>query len=331
MSDRRVAALSLAALALVGCARAQAEPSATLLAVSYDTTRELYVEVNRAFSADWLARTGERVTIQQSHGGSGKQTRFVLEGLEADVVTLALGWDVDALAGAGLVAPGWRDRLPDRSAPYTSTIVFVVRAGNPKGVRTWSDLARPDVRVVSANPKTSGGARWAYLAGWGAIEREAGPEAAARWARAVYGRTPVLPSGGRAATSAFAQSGLGDVLLAWENEAHLVRREAGARFEIVTPPVSIVAEPPVAVVDRTVDRRGTRAVAEAYLRFLWTPAGQEILARHRYRPRSAEAAARSELPALETFTVDEAFGGWRAAHDAHFADGGSFDRIYEAP
>src|SRR5882762_8549055 len=287
----------------------------TLLNVSYDPTRELYQEFNAAFARQWKAKTGSTVTVRQSHGGSGKQARAVLDGLEADVVTLALAYDVDVLARAGLLKPEGQDPLPYRSAPYTSTIVFVVRKGNPKRIRGWEDLVRKGIAVVAPNPKTSGGARWAYLAAWGAaLRRSGGDERKAReYVAALYGNVPVLDTGARAASTTFAERGVGDVLLCWENEALLLSDEIGKdRFDIVVPAVSILAEPPVAVVNKYADKHGTRAVARAYLEFLYTEEGQEIAARHHYRPRSAQAAARhaAEFPRVELFTVDEVFGGW---------------------
>ncbi|MFI5298913.1 MAG: sulfate ABC transporter substrate-binding protein, partial [Polyangiales bacterium] len=342
-SPTRRAALALALLALLALASAGCRKSSaaghelTLLNVSYDPTRELYDDFNQHFAADWKARTGQSVTIQQSHGGSGKQARAVIDGLEADVVTLALAYDVDALARErDLLGRDWQSRLPNHAAPYTSTIVFVVRKGNPKAIKEWDDLARDGVSIITSNPKTSGGARWAYLAAWGAAERKAiaagasGEVAKAR-ARAfveqVYARVPVLDAGARGATTTFSQRGIGDVLLAWESEAALAVKEVGAdKLEIVTPSESILAEPPVAVVDSVVDKHGTRAVAEAYLQALYADAGQEIAARHHYRPRSqkiADAHA-SEFPKVTLFTIDELFGGWQVAQKTHFADGGVF-------
>ncbi|MFI5180543.1 MAG: sulfate ABC transporter substrate-binding protein [Thermoanaerobaculia bacterium] len=308
-----------------------APPPVTLLNVSYDPTRELYREFNESFVAAWKARTGQTVSIRQSHGGSGKQARSVIDGLEADVVTLALAYDVDALVKAGLVAPGWRARLPHGSAPYTSTIVFLVRGGNPKGIRDWPDLVKPGVTVVTPNPKTSGGARWNYLAAWGAMRKAGKSEAEVEaFLRELFRRVPVFDTGARAATNTFVQRGIGDVLLAWENEALLARDEVGGNaVEIVVPPRSILAEPTVAVVDKVVDARGTRSLAEAYLAHLLTPEGQQIAARHHFRPRLPETVKRwsGKFPALDLFTVDDLFGGWESAHRIHFADGGVFDRI----
>jgi len=303
-----------------------------ILNVSYDPTRELYRDVNAAFAREWKRATGAAVTVRMSHGGSGKQARAVLDGLRADVVTLALAYDVDVLADRGLVKPGWASRLPHNSAPYTSTIVFLVRAGNPKKLRDWADLARPGVSVVTPNPKTSGGARWNYLAAWGSALRSGKGEPGARGLVAgIFRNVSVLDTGARGATTTFVTRGLGDVLLAWENEAHLALAETGrGGVEIVVPGSSILAEPPVAVVDAVVDRRGTRAVAEAYLRFLYSPEGQALAARHHYRPRTPGAAGRAgrAFPSVATFTVDELFGGWRAAQKKHFDDGGVFDSFF---
>ena len=305
----------------------------TLLNVSYDPTRELYQAVNVAFAAQWKAKTGRTVTIQQSHGGSGKQARAVIDGLEADVVTLALAYDVDAVARAGLIRPGWQARLPQNSSPYTSTVVFLVRKGNPKGIRDWADLARPGVSVITPNPKTSGGARWNYLAAWAwALRQPGGSDAKAQdFVARLVRNVPVLDTGARGSTNTFAQRGIGDVLLAWENEALLAVKELGpTKVEIVVPSLSILAEPPVAVVDRVVDKKGTRAVAQAYLEFLYSPAGQALAAQHYYRPRSpsALATAAAVFPPVKLVTIDEVFGGWAQAHAAHFADGASFDRVY---
>lgn len=308
-----------------------------LLNVSYDPTRELYAEVNKAFAADYRKATGDDVTISQSHGGSGKQARSVVDGLRADVVTLALANDIDAIAkwGRHLLPADWQKRLPNNSSPYTSTIVFLVRKGNPKGVADWEDLAKPGVAVIPANPKTSGAARWAYLAAWGyARRRFSGDEAkVAEFVGKIYRNAPVLDSGARGATTTFVQRGIGDVLLTWENEAVLAREELGAdKVQIVYPSVSILAEPPVALIDRSVDRNGTRKAAEAYLRFLYTEEAQEIIARHHFRPSHPAVAARhaADFPKLGLFTIDGEFGGWKKANAAHFADGGSLDRILES-
>ena len=303
-----------------------------ILNASYDPTRELYRDVNAAFSRDYRERTGTSVTVRLSHGGSGKQARAVLDGLQADVVTLALAYDIDVLADRGLVKPGWQSRLPHNSTPYTSTIVFLVRPGNPKKILDWSDLTRQGASVVTPNPKTSGGARWNYLAAWGSVLKTGKGEAAARGLVAgVFRNVAVLDTGARGSTTTFVQRGLGDVLLAWENEAHLALAETGrGRVEIVVPKTSILAEPPVAVIDAVVDRRGTRAVAEAYLRFLYSPEGQQLSAKHYYRPRVPEAATKAgrTFPPVATFTVDELFGGWRAAQKKHFDDGGIFDSLF---
>jgi sulfate transport system substrate-binding protein len=308
----------------------------TLLNVSYDPTRELYQEYNAAFARHWKAKTGREVVVNQSHGGSGKQARAVIDGLEADVVTLALAYDIDAVSRSGLIAPGWRDRLPHHSAPYTSTIVFLVRKGNPKGIRDWPDLVtKPDITIITPNPKTSGGARWNYLAAWGdALRRPGSDDSKARAIVAeMFRRVPVLDTGARGSTTTFVQRGIGDVLLTWENEALLAAREFGkGQIEIVIPTQSILAEPPVAVVDMVVDKRGTREVAEAYLHYLYSPEGQEIAARHFYRPIDTEVAERyaAQFPSLKLFTIDDQFGGWDKAQKTHFDDGGVFDQIYEA-
>lgn len=320
-------------LAACGLHATLASANTTLMNVSYDPTRELYQDVNRAFAARWKSEKGEVLTFRQSHGGSGAQARAVLEGLPADVVTLALAYDIDALAERGLIAPNWQSRLPDNASPYTSTIVFLVRKGNPKHIKDWSDLVKPGISVVTPNPKTSGGARWNYLAAYAyAKHQKGGSDASARqFIQALYKNAGVLDSGARGATTSFVQRQLGDVLVAWENEAFLALKEFGSdAFEVVVPSVSILAEPPVSVVDKVVDRRGTRAVAEAYLRFLYTDEGQEIAARNFYRPRSAAIAARhaKQFPKLTLFTVDDSFGGWKQAQKTHFADGGVFDQLY---
>jgi sulfate/thiosulfate transport system substrate-binding protein len=305
----------------------------TLLNVSYDPTRELYEDVDPAFAAAWKAKTGQTVSIEQSHGGSGKQARAVIDGLEADVVTLALAYDVDAIAKAGLIAPDWQKRLPHNSAPYTSTIVFLVRKGNPKGIKTWEDLAKPGIAVVTPNPKTSGGARWNYLAAWGAVLRATKSEEKAREVVAgIFRNVPVLDTGARAATVTFVERGMGDVLIAWENEALLAVKElrAKAGVEIVTPPESILAEPTVAVVDKVAARRKTADVAKAFLEFLYTKPAQRLAAKRYYRPRDPEVAAEaaSTFPKVSLFTIDEVFGSWTKAHERHFADGGEFDRMF---
>jgi sulfate transport system substrate-binding protein len=302
------------------------------LNVSYDPTRELYVAVNAAFAKFWKAKTGQDIQFRQSHGGSGAQARAVIDGLEADVVTLALAYDVDAVSNSGLIHKDWQKRLPQNSSPYTSTIVFLVRKGNPKGIKDWGDLIRAGVQVITPNPKTSGGARWNYLAAWEYAKRKnGGNEAKAReFMAALFKNVPVLDSGARGATTTFVQRGIGDVLLAWENEAYLALAEEKDKVEIVTPSISILAEPPVAVVDKVVAKKGTKAVAEAYLQFLYTPEGQEIAAKNHYRPRDEKVAAKyaGTFAKVELFTIDQAFGGWQNAQKTHFADGGTFDKIY---
>jgi sulfate/thiosulfate-binding protein len=311
-----------------------AQPAVTLLNVSYDPTRELYQDVNAAFAAAWKAKTGQAVTVNQSHGGSGKQARGVIDGLQADVVTLALAWDIDAIHEHGHLIPrDWQSKLPNNSAPYTSTIVLLVRKGNPKKIKDWDDLARPGVSVVTPNPKTSGGARWNYLAAWGyALKKWNGDEAKARaFVGTIFKNVPVLDSGARGSTTTFVQRGIGDVLIAWENEALLAQKKLGAdKFELVVPSTTILAEPPVAIIDKVVDRRGTRKVAQAYLEFLYSPEGQDIAARHFYRPRldAAQKKHAATFPKVETFTIDQLFGGWAKAQKTHFADGGVFDQIY---
>ncbi|MGE3832556.1 MAG: sulfate ABC transporter substrate-binding protein [Parvibaculaceae bacterium] len=305
-----------------------------LLNVSYDPTRELYQAFNAAFVKSWQEKTGETITVQQSHGGSGKQARAVIDGLEADVVTLALAYDIDAIADKGLIAQDWQKRLGDNSSPYTSTIVFLVRKGNPKAIKDWSDLVKEGVQVITPNPKTSGGARWNYLAAWAfALHHNNNEESAARsFVADLYRNVPVLDTGARGSTVTFAERGIGDVLLAWENEAHLVLKEFGAdNFEIVVPSESILAEPPVAVVDKVVDKKGTRKLAEAYLQFLYSPEGQEIAAKNAYRPRLAAVAEKykDSFPQIPLVTVDDVFGGWRKAQATHFAEGGIFDQIYK--
>ena len=300
-----------------------------LLNVSYDPTRELYNAVNAAFSRQWEARTGQHLTIEQSHGGSGKQARAVIDGLEADVVTLALAYDVDAIAKAGLIHPDWGGRLANHAAPYTSTIVFLVRKGNPKAIKDWDDLIKPGVAVITPNPKTSGGARWNYLAAWGYAIKHGGDDARARaFVTALYSHVPVLESGARGATTAFVEREQGDVLLAWESEARLAVDKLGKdKVEIVVPSISILAEPPVSVVDSVVDQRGTRAVATAYLEFLYSPEGQQLAARNYYRPRDPAAAPAGAFARIELFTIDEVFGGWATPQPTHFNDGGVFDQI----
>jgi sulfate transport system substrate-binding protein len=304
----------------------------SLLNVSYDPTRELYADFNRAFAAKYKADTGKAVGIKQSHGGSGRQARSVIDGLGADVVTLALAYDIDAIADKGLIASDWQKRLPQNSSPYTSTIVLLVRAGNPKKIKDWDDLVRPDVKVITPNPKTSGGARWNYLAAWGYAKNKYGSDVKAKeFIRAVFKNVPVLDTGARGSTITFVERGVGDVFISWENEAFLAINELGKdKFEIVVPSVSILAEPPVTIVDKVVDRKGTRAAAEAYLKYLYSDEGQRIAGRHYYRPRDPEVAKRfAEIfPNVNLFTIDEEFGGWRNAQKTHFEDKGVFDEIY---
>ncbi len=331
-------ATALAVAAVASCRGQEADATTSegpvrLLNVSYDPTRELYQEFNAAFAKYWKAQTGQTVDIQMSHGGSGSQARAVSDGLQADVVTLALAYDIDASERAGLITTGWQKRLPQNSSPYTSTIVFLVRKGNPKHITDWDDLVKPGVSVITPNPKTSGGARWNYLAAWEYARRQAagGENKAREFVTRLFENVPVLDTGARGATTTFVQRGIGDVLLAWENEAYLALEEAKDRVEIVVPSLSILAEPPVAVVDKVVDKKGTRKVAEAYLQYLYSPEGQDIAARHHYRPRDASVAARyaSAFARLELFTIDEAFGGWPQAQKTHFADGGTFDQVYQ--
>jgi sulfate/thiosulfate-binding protein len=323
---------SLIALVLVTQAASAAD--ITLLNVSYDPTRELYQDFNAAFARQWKAKTGDNVTVKQSHGGSGKQARSVIDGLEADVVTLALAYDIDAVSERGLLARDWQKRLQHNSSPYTSTIVFLVRKGNPKGVKDWADLVRPGISVITPNPKTSGGARWNHLAAWGyALRLPGASEATAReFIGKLYRNVPVLDSGARGATTTFVERGIGDVLIAWENEALLAIKELGPdKVEIVAPSVSILAEPPVSVVDKVVDKRGTRKVAEAYLQYLYSDEGQEIAAKNYYRPVSEKTAKKyaAQYPKVKLFTIEEVAGGWTKAQKAHFADGGVFDQIYQ--
>jgi sulfate/thiosulfate transport system substrate-binding protein len=304
----------------------------TLLNVSYDPTRELYQDFNAAFAKYWKAKTGQTVTIRQSHGGSGAQARAVIDGLEADVVTLALAYDIDAIAQAGMTSSSWQKKLPQNSSPYTSTIVFVVRKGNPKGIKDWGDLSKPGIQIITPNPKTSGGARWNYLAAWAFAARQpGGVEKARQFVADLYRKVPVLDSGARGSTMTFIKRQIGDVLLAWENEAYLALEESPNQLEIVVPSTSILAEPPVAVVDKVVDRKGTRAIAEAYLQYLYSPEGQEIAAKHHYRPRDQAVAAKfaNSFAKVKLFTVDEVFGGWQNAQKTHFVDGGVFDQIYK--
>lgn len=326
--------LALAAVWSLGLAAPAHAKDVSLLNVSYDPTRELYQEYNAAFAKHWKAKTGDTVTVKASHGGSGKQARSVIDGLDADVVTLALAYDIDEIAAkAKLLAPDWQKKLGHNSSPYTSTYIFLVRKGNPKSIKNWDDLVKPGVGVITANPKTSGGARWGYLAAYGfALKQPGGTDAKAReFVGKLFANVPVLDSGARGSTVTFAERGIGDVLLAWENEAHLALKEFGAdKFDIVYPPTSIVAEPPVAVVDRVVDKRGTREVAQAYLEYLYSPEGQDIAGRNYYRPTDAKAQAKyaKQFPKIELFTIDSVFGGWTQAQKTHFADGGVFDQIY---
>lgn len=333
-----LAAVLLVSAVLAGCGAAArtSAPKAPveILNVSYDPTREFYQELNAAFTQHYQAATGTPVTVSQSHGGSGKQARSVIDGLEADVVTLALAYDIDAIAEANLLPSDWQQRLPYNSSPYTSTIVFLVRKGNPQGIKDWDDLARPGVSVITPNPKTSGGARWNYLAALGyALRKHNGDQAMAQeFVASIFRNVPVLDSGARGSTTTFVERGIGDVLISWENEAFLALKELGeGELEIVVPSVSILAEPPVAVVDQVVDRRGTREVAQAYLEYLYTAEGQEIAARHYFRPQLADVAARhqSSFPEIDLFTIEEVFGGWSEAQRIHFADGGIFDQIYQ--
>ncbi len=324
--------LAATALLVAGLGSAQAQAKVELLNVSYDPTRELYDDYNQAFAAHWKQKAGKEVSIRQSHGGSGKQARSIIDGLDADVATLALAGDTDALYTNGKLIPAdWQKRLPHNSSPYTSTIVLVVREGNPKGIKDWDDLLKPGVKVITPNPKTSGGARWNYLAAWEFAKRKYGSDAKAQeFVGKLYNNVPVLDTGARGSTITFAQRNQGDVLLAWENDAYLLEKEFAARFDVVYPSLSVVAEPAVTVVDKNVDRKGTRQVAEAYLEYLYSDEGQEIAAKNFYRPISAKVQAKyaKTFPKLKLFTIDQAFGGWTKATQAHFADGASFDQIY---
>ncbi len=336
---RKISKITLSAflLGFLSCTAqvpvSQAQQS--LLNVSYDPTRELYQDYNQVFAKYWKTKSGQDVKFNQSHGGSGKQARAVIDGLEADVVTLALAYDVDAIAEKAKLLPAdWQKRLPNNSAPYTSTIVFLVKKGNPKGIKDWNDLAKPGVSVITPNPKTSGGARWNYLGAWGyALKQPGGSEATAKdFVTKVYKNVPVLDSGARGSTTTFVERGIGDVLVAWENEAILAAKELGKdKFEIVVPSISVLAEPSVAVVDKFANKHGNQALAQAYLEYLYTPEGQEVAAKHYYRPRLAAVAAKyaAQFPNLKLFTVDEVFGGWQNAQKTHFADGGTFDQIYQ--
>jgi sulfate/thiosulfate transport system substrate-binding protein len=333
LSKKIIAAAIFAATAASSASFAFAA-EISLLNVSYDPTRELYQDVNAAFAKDWKAKTGDTVKIKQSHGGSGKQGRAVIDGLEADVVSLALAYDIDAIAERKILSPDWQKKLPHNSTPYTSTIVFLVRKGNPKGIKDWNDLVKPGVAVITPNPKTSGGARWNHLAAYGyALRQPGGTEASAKeFLGKLYKNVPVLDSGARGATTTFVERGIGDVLIAWENEALLAIKELGpSKFDIVAPSVSILAEPPVAVVDKVVDKRGTRKVAEAYLNFLYTDEAQEIIAKNYYRPAVEKEAKKyaAQFPAVKLFTIAQISGDWAKAQKTHFADGGLFDQIYQ--
>ena len=334
-TEQQLPRLALALMILGASVLGALAKDITLLNVSYDPTRELYEDFNKAFAQHWEAKSGDKLTVNQSHGGSGKQARSVIDGLPADIVTLALAYDIDALASKGRLLPAnWQTRLPHNSSPYTSTIVFLVRKGNPKGIKDWEDLTKPGVSVVTPNPKTSGGARWNYLAAYGyALKRNGGDAIKAReFLQRLFKNVPVLDTGARGATTTFVQRGIGDVLIAWENEAILAIKELGkGQFELVAPSISILAEPPVAVVDRVAKKRGTEAVAQAYLEYLYTEAGQEIAARHYYRPRLASVAARhaATFPTLQLLTIDGDFGGWAKAHATHFSENAIFDQIYQ--
>ena len=334
--DRPTWALALlVAGAVLAAGPAPAAAQVKLLNVSYDPTRELYQDFNAAFNRHWQGKNRQTVEVQQSHGGSGKQARSVIDGLEADVLTLALAYDIDAVAATGLLPRNWQTLLPNNSSPYTSTIVFLVRKGNPQKIRDWNDLVRPGISVITPNPKTSGGARWNYLAAWGYALRNYGndPAKAKDFVTKLFKNVPILDTGARGSTVTFVERGIGDVLLAWENEALLAAKELGAgKFEIVAPSLSILAEPPVAVVQKVANKHKTAALAKAYLEYLYTPEGQEIAAKHYYRPRNPQVAAKyaAQFPKVELFTIDLAFNGWAAAQKTHFADGGTFDQIYQA-
>lgn len=323
--------LATALLSGAACGGAYAQ-SVSLLNVSYDPTRELYVEFNAAFAKHWKTKTGQDLSVKQSHSGSGKQARSIIDGLDADVATLALAADTDALhANGGWIPKDWQKRLPHNSSPYTSTIVFVVREGNPRGIKDWDDLVKPGLKVITPNPKTSGGARWNYLAAWEFAKRKhGGAEQANAFVKKLYENVPVLDTGARGSSITFGQRNQGDVLISWENEAYLLNKEFGARFDVVYPSLSILAEPAVTVVDRNVDKKGTRAVAQAYLEYLYSDEGQDIAGKHFYRPISAKAQAKyaRQFPAINLFTIEQAFGGWPQATKNHFADGGSFDQVY---
>jgi len=331
-TPKRISRLIATTALALGLTALAAQAQVSLLNVSYDPTRELYVEFNQAFARHWKAKTGQDVSFKQSHGGSGKQARSIIDGLDADVATLALAADTDALHENGnLIPKDWQKRLPHNSSPYTSTIILVVREGNPKGIKDWDDLVKPGIKVITPNPKTSGGARWNYLAAWEFAKRKYGSEAKAReFVKKLYENVPVLDTGARGSTITFAQRAQGDVLIAWENEAYLLDKEFGTRFDVVVPSLSILAEPAVTVVDKNVDKKGTRAVAQAYLEYLYSEEGQDIAGKHFYRPTSPKAQAKyaRQFPKLNLFTIDQAFGGWSKASKEHFADGASFDQIY---
>ena len=335
MNHRRLALHTLATAALLAgapFAHAQQPAAVTLLNVSYDPTREFYVDFNKAFAKHWKANTGQDVTVKQSHGGSGKQARSIIDGLQADVATLALAGDTDALVTHGALIPNdWQKRLPHNSSPYTSTIVLVVRQGNPKGIKDWDDLVRPDVKVITPNPKTSGGARWNYLAAWEFAKRKYGGDAKAKeFIAKLYANVPVLDTGARGSSVTFAQRNQGDVFISWENEAYLLEKEFGSKVDFIYPSLSILAEPAVTVVDKNVDKKGTRAVAEEYLKYLYTEEAQDIIGKHFYRPISPKAQAKyaRQLPRLNLFRIEDAFGGWEQATKTHFVDGGVFDQIF---
>ena len=334
MTSLRKILLSLAAVSAFGGPLPASAAPTQILNVSYDPTRELYQQIDASFAKRWAASTKQQITVKQSHGGSGKQARAVIDGLPADVVTLALASDIDEIAKRKLIAPNWQKRLPQNSTPYYSTIVLLVRHGNPKRIKDWDDLVRPDVKVITPNPKTSGGARWNYLAAWGYAQKKYGSPAKAKLFMAkLFRNVPVLDSGARGATTTFVERGQGDVLIAWENEALLAVNKLGrGKFDIVTPSVSILAEPPVAVVDKVVDKRGSRAVAEAYLKYLYTPEAQEIIARNYFRPRNPQVAAKyqGQFRKLPLLSIDRNFGGWTKTQALHFNDGGLFDQIFEA-
>ena len=332
MSARNFTRSALLVLAISAAAFGVVAKEVSILNVSYDPTRELYGEYNKAFAKYWQAKTGDTVSVKQSHGGSGKQARSVIDGIEADVVTLALAYDIDSIAERAQLLPAdWQKRLPHNSSPYTSTIVLVVREGNPKGIKDWDDLIKPGISVITPNPKTSGGARWNYLAAWEFAKRKYGSEAKAKeFVQKLYKNVPVLDTGARGSSVTFAQRNQGDVFISWENEAYLLEKEFSSKVDVVYPSISILAEPPVTVVDKTVDRKGTRAVAEAYLQYLYTDEGQDIAGKNFYRPISPKAQAKysKQLPKIPLFTIEQAFGGWEKADKDHFADGGSFDQIY---